>query len=113
MRSSLDIAPGELGSRDGGGPDDDGRFSSLALRSHGFIALSFGFALGLTCIIFFAIFRFLGAPTTGLVDFVSKTYPNLMLCFIYGFIGGTIIAGIYNSLIFRRFNLFGLDRNMD
>ena len=35
MRSSLDISPGELGSRDGGGPDDDGRFSSLALRSHG------------------------------------------------------------------------------
>jgi len=113
MQGFLNISPDEMGSRDGGGPEDDSRFPSLALRSHGFIALTFGFALGLTFMIFFGLFRLIGAPTTNLGYFVSRINPNLWLSFLYGFLGGTLISGIYNCLIFRRLNLFGQDRNLD
>jgi len=113
MRSLLDISADEHGTGGGGGPEDDPRFPALALRSHGFIALSFGFALGLTFMIFFGLFRLFGAPTTGMTSFVSDVNPNLWLSCLYGFIGGTLISAIYNCLIFHRLNLFGLDRNAD
>jgi len=113
MRSFLDISADEHGTGGGGGPEDDPRFPALTLRSHGLIALSFGFALGLTFMIFFGLFRLVGAPTDALNSFVAAVNPNLWLSFLYGFIGGILIAAIYNGLIFRRLNLFGLDRNMD
>ena len=113
MRSSFYIAADEKGSQGGGGPDDDSQFPERTLRSHGFLALAFGFALGLTFMIFFGFFRVFGAPGSGLNNFVSQVNPNLWLSFLYGFVGGTLISAIYNFLIFRRLNLFGLDRNMD
>ena len=97
----------------GGGPDEDPRFPTRTLRSHGFISLAFGFALGLTFMIFFGLFRIFGAPTTVLESFVAEVNPNLWYSFLSGFIGGTLISAIYNLLIFQRLNLFGLDRNLD
>ena len=113
MRSFLNIAADEHGTDPGGGPDDDSRFPSRTLRSHGFLALAFGFALGLTFMVFFGLFHVFGTPGSGLANFVSQTNPNLWLSFLYGFLGGTLMSAIYNFLIFRRFNLFGTDRNMD
>ncbi|MDZ7260954.1 MAG: hypothetical protein ONB05_02385 [candidate division KSB1 bacterium] len=113
MRSFLNITPEDRPPDPGDGPEDDPRFPARTLRSHGFLALAFGFALGLTLMIFFGLFRAFGAPTSGLADFVSRVNPNLWLSFLCGFIGGTLISAIYNFLIFRRLNLFGLDRNMD
>ena len=97
----------------GGGPDEDPRFPSRTLRSHGFISLAFGFALGLTLMIFFGLFRAFGAPTESLEQFIADVNPNLWYSFLSGFIGGTLISAIYNFLIFQRLNLFGLDRNLD
>jgi hypothetical protein len=113
MDSRLDISPGEGQSEGGGGPDYDGRFTARTLRRHGFLALAFGFALGLTFMIFFGLFQFVEAPTAGLRSFAASGLYNLMLSFLYGFIGGTLLAAMYNLLMFKRLNLFGLDRNMD
>lgn len=113
MRTDLNISLDEEEARGGGGPDEDTRFPARTLRSHGFIAIAFGFALGLTFMILFGLLRLIGAPSKGLANFVSQINPNLWICFIYGLVGGTIISAIYNFLLFRKFNLFGTDRNMD
>jgi len=115
MRYFLHIAADEDGSSagGGGGPDVENRFPERVLRSHGFLALAFGFALGLTLMIFFGLFRLMKAPPLGLEAWIAKVHPNLWFTFLMGFIGGTLISAIYNFLIFRRLNLFGLDRNLD
>ena len=113
MRSFLSIAADEEGAEPGGGPDDDSRFPARTLRSHGFLALAFGFALGLTFMIFFGLFSLMNEPPFNLKDWIEHVNPNLWLTFLYGFIGGTLISATYNFLIFRRLNLFGLDRNVD
>lgn len=97
----------------GGGPDEDPRFPVRTLRSHGFLSLAFGFALGLTLMIFFGVFHFMKNPPFGLLPWVTEVHPNLWFTFLFGFIIGTLFSAIYNFLIFRRLNLFGLDRNMD
>jgi len=113
MRLSLNIAADPTGGKGGGGPDEDSRFPSRETQSQGFLALAFGFALGLTFMIFFGLFRLFGTPIPGLKDWIARVNPNLWLSFLIGFVGGTLISAIYNLLIFRRLNLFGLDRNMD
>lgn len=113
MRSFLNISPDEGGAKPGGGPDEDFRFPSRQLQSHGFFALAFGFALGLTFMILFGLFCLFGTPIPGLKDWIAKVHPNLWLSFLIGFVAGTLISAIYNLLMFRRLNLFGLDRNMD
>lgn len=95
-------------------PDDPTRDTPFILRSQGFLLLAFGFALGLCLMVFFGIFyRFGAPPIAGLQDFVAQVNPNLWLTFLYGFIGGTVVSGIYNVLVVRRLNLFGLESSSD
>lgn len=102
------------GSGGGGGPDDPTRVSQFILRSQGFLVLAFGFAIGLCLMVFFGIFNRFGAPPiAGLQAFVDKVNPNLWLTFLYGFVGGTVISGIYNILVVRRLNLLGLESTQD
>ncbi|MBN2009548.1 hypothetical protein JW960_09415 [candidate division KSB1 bacterium] len=109
MLPNLIISPGDnTRGGSGGGPDDDSNYLAQTVRVYGFSAIAFGFALGLTFLIFFGLFRLWGAPSTHITAFVSKINPNLWLCFIAGFVGGTLISGIYNLLMVRRINLFGL-----
>ncbi len=114
MPSFLDISP-EQGSKTGGGSDDDSQFPVRTLAQHGFLALAFGFALGLTLIVFFLLFKYSGwiSLPTIVTNWVGNVHPNLWYSFLIGLIGGTLLSGIYNFLIFRRINLFGLDRNLD
>lgn len=112
MRSFLNISPEDLGKGGGGtSSDDDSQFPARTLRSHGFLALAFGFALGLTIIIFFGLFQVIDPP--GFLKAFVTDPNNLWRGFLVGLIAGTLLAGIYNFLIFRRINLFGLDRNLD
>ena len=114
MSSFLNIAAENGGSAgEGGGPDDDFRFPARTLRSHGFIATAFGVALGLTLMIFFCVFAKMEVPPFSLKEWVTHYHPNLWFTFLVGFIGGTLVSAIYNCLLFRRLNLFGLDRNLD
>jgi hypothetical protein len=114
MRSFLNISPEEQ-SKTGGGDDPNNPFPTPTLAQQGLLVLAFGFALGLTLIIFFMLFKFSGWTSLPKIveDWVANTHPNLWISFLIGFIGGTLLAGIYNFLIFRRINLFGLDRNLD
>ncbi|MDZ7288917.1 MAG: hypothetical protein ONB44_03985 [candidate division KSB1 bacterium] len=114
MASQLDIAPeGTTGGGGSGGGPEDPRSPQIVLRSQGLLALAFGFALGITFMIFFGIFRLFGAPAEALKEFVAHVNPNLWLSFLYGFIGGTVVAAIYNLLVVRRLNLFGLESSAD
>jgi hypothetical protein len=119
MMRSLDIALGDTppGSGahggSGGGTEDDPNFPRQALRSQGLLAIAFGFALGITFMIFFGIFNRLPE----LAPFVEKAFwenfANLWFSFLYGFVCGTILAVIYNLLVLRRLNLFGLESSAD
>jgi len=105
------------GTSGGGGPDDGARtLESAAGRSQGYLTVAFGVALGLTLMVFFGIFRAypgLISEFRALRDFVGAINPNLWLSFLFGFIGGTLISGVYNMLVVRRLNLFGLEYTHD
>jgi hypothetical protein len=103
------------GSSGGRGPEPEDELSrqQTVLRTQGFLALAFGFALGVTMMVFFCLFRVLGAPTAGLQSFVMQINPNLWLSFIYGFVGGTLLAVIYNLLAINHAQLFGLGGDPD
>ncbi len=108
------LAEDEKGSG-GGGPDDPYRHQGVLMRMQGFIAIVFGMALGLTLVVFFLIFRWgwITAPTTIVAAFVGGPFWNLLASFAFGFIAGTLFSAFYNLLVFRRINLFGLDRMMN
>lgn len=111
MRSFLNISPEDPAAR-GGGSDDDSQFPVRTLAQHGFLSLAFGFALGITLMIIFGLLQFTSLPDGQIKNFIGTPF-NLWLSFLIGLIAGTLLAGIYNFLIFRRINLFGLDRNLD
>jgi hypothetical protein len=100
---------GHTGSGSGGDPpgEDDPRLPRLGLGAQGLLALAFGFALGLTSLLFYFILRERAA------DFIADLQLTPWLSFIYAFIIGTVIAVIYNLLVLRRLNLFGLDYYAD
>lgn len=93
--------------------EDDPRTPKIILRSQGLLALAYGVALGLTFMIFFGFFRLIGTPSGALSLFVADLRLNLWMSFIYGFIGGVAIAVVYNILVVRRLNLFGLEGSAD
>ena len=112
MRSFLHISPDETPPKGGGGPDVNDEITSQKLRSHGFMTLAFGVALGLTFMIIFGLFRLIGAPSAGLTAYDSEN-SNLWLSFLYGFVGGLFISIFYNMLVFRKLKIFGMERHLD
>lgn len=109
MRSSLNISPDQGSATGGGGPEDDPRFAQRALRTQGFLTLAFGFAVGVACMVLYGLIQGFGLANQTWLTFL----PGLGRSFLYGFIGGSIISGIYNLLALHRLNLFGLESNLD
>lgn len=114
MLSTIYISPEEGGGKGGGGPEDPGRSGSVLIRTS-LLSVAFGIALGITFMIFFIIFKYLGVGVPGgpIKSLVVDINPSLWLCFLYGFVGGTIMAAIYNMLVVHRLNLFGLENYSD
>ena len=110
-RSLNHIGPEESGGSPGGGPEDP-RNPRLALRSQGLLTLAFGIALGIAFIILFKLIQIF-EPTGPIAELFTNVKFNLWRSFLFGFVGGTITAGIYNFLILRRLNLFGIEPNLD
>ncbi len=111
MNSIQYVSPGDgdAGSTGGGGPEDDPRFPRQSFRASGLMAVAFGLAMGLTFMVFFLLFKWFGTPAPGF-NFLFETYfPNIWKAFLIGFGGGTVLSGIYNMLMIRRLNLFGLE----
>lgn len=104
---------GCTGSTSGPPCEDNPRTPKVILRSQGFIVLAFGLALGITFMIFYGILQVKGVPGTALGIFVNDLRLDPWLSFAYGFIGGTAVAAIYNLLVVRRLNLFGVEGNVD
>jgi len=95
------------------GPEDEVRRGQVALRTQGFLALAFGLASGVTVVVVFYLLRMLGVPTASLRSLVMRDHPNLWLGFLYGFIGGTLLAGVYNLLVVHELHHFGLESDQD
>lgn len=116
MQSFSYISPAdERGGKGGGGPDDPTRVGQVFTRSQGFLMLAFGIALGLTFMIFFAVFhKFRGLiyQFTDLKTFVND-FSNIWISFVVGFVGGMVLSAIYNILVVRRLNLSGLESSSD
>ncbi len=115
MNSLLNVsAEGQSsGGSPGGGPEDDPNFRGVALRAQGLLTLACGFALGIAFMLFFWLIRSFGTPTGVVRDFVDHVNPNLWFSFLLGFLGGTLLAAVYNLLVVRRVNLFGLESSAD
>lgn len=107
-------AQGE-GAKGSGGPppEDDPSFARVALRAVGLLTLAFGFALGLTLMLLVWLLPIVGSPTGAVQSFVSNMGLSLWGSFLFGFIGGIIIASVYNLLTVRRLNICGIESSVD
>jgi hypothetical protein len=112
MPSQLDIAPegSSPGGGGGGGPEGGGGSRGFVQRTEGLLSLAFGLALGVALIALVWLLREY-APANGAPDIVTRY--DYWQVFIVGLIGGTIISAIYNFLVVRRLNLFGLESSAD
>jgi len=109
MQSFLYVSPEESTGGHGGGPEDDPRFPRGSFRVQGYLSVAFGFALGLTFLAFFGILKIISAPPAFVNFFGLDPLPT----FIFGFVGGTLFSLVYNILVVRRLNLFGLESASD
>ncbi len=109
MKSFLYVSPEESISKSGGGPEDDPRFPRGSIRAQGYLSVAFGFALGLTFLAFLGILQIIKAPPA----FAAFAGSDPLQTFIFGFIGGTLFSLVYNILLVRRLNLFGLESASD
>lgn len=100
------------GSQGGGGPDEDPRRAEQSVLTHGLVSIAFGFALGLTLLIFKVFLE--NVRLGNLANIVQPlngiTNTGHLAWFVIGFVVGTVIAMVYNMLVFRKANLFGVDR---
>ena len=115
MKSLLNISAGKgSGGPGGGGPEGEGQSSNDIIRSQGLLSMAFGFALGIALVVFYLII-YLANLSPAILNIVpgSSLAIHLVSCFLTGFICGTIFSIIYNLLVVRRFNLFGIDRGVD
>lgn len=111
MTSIIYTGPeGETTGGSGGGPEGPGAIQ-VALRSQGLLTLAFGLALGLACIGLFYLIELWGPANVR--TFVTGMDLQWWHCFLFGLISGTITTAIYNLLVMRRLNLFGLDPRLD
>ena len=115
------------GSRGGGGPDEDPRRAEQSVLTHGLASLAFGFALGLTLLLFRAFLQLYSNSSNTIPNnpiannpIVNNTIVNQFnlvataqwwVLFLIGLVLGTVIAGVYNMLVFRKNMLFGVDRD--
>jgi hypothetical protein len=110
------IAQEEGTGRTGGGPEADAGYPQTVAKQQGFLAIAFGLALGLTLIILYLILRIPTIPVSiaGILPtFWASVFLSIVLYFTSGLIIGTVIGVIYNLLLYKRFNLFGLDHTLD
>lgn len=103
-----DITPDYAGPGGGGGPEDEPGSTRYVIRTQGLMPLAFGVALGLVFIVFFLLQGIISVPAI-----LLSGIDSLWESFLVGFVPGIIIAAIYNMLVVRRLNLFGLESNAD
>jgi len=112
MDQSQYIAPGQKPTPPGGGPEGDPRYARNALRSQGLLTVAFGFALGLTFVLIYFILKISFFPNQigSLLPSLARTeLLTAVYYFLFGFVIGTLISALYNLLVVKRLNLFGLE----
>jgi hypothetical protein len=113
MRSATYFSPSDTCGKTGGCPEEDPRYPQSVLPSRGFSVLAFAFALAVTFLFIFAVVDILksgGAVLTNFEQFVLAVKPEFWLTYIiYGAITGALISSIYNLMVVKNLNLFGLE----
>lgn len=110
------ISPGAVAGGTGGGPEDNARYPQIAAKEQGFLAIAFGLALGLTLIVLFLLLRipYLPDSLTGILPiFWGSILYSIGVYFISGLVIGSVLSVIYNLLLHKRFDLFGLDHSIN
>ena len=116
MSSMNYIAPDESSGKKGGGPEDNSRYPQAAAKQQGFLAIAFGLALGLTLVIVYLLLQIPSLPgsmTNLLPTFWGSAIYSILIYFISGVIIGSVLSMIYNLLLHKRLDLFGLDHSVD
>jgi len=116
MRASYYVSPGDTCGKTGGCPEDDPRYPQSIIPSRGFSVVAFAFALAITFLVLFAsveIIKF-RIDCGELCKFISSVEPKVWLSYLaYGAFTGAMIAGIYNMLVVKGLNLFGLESGIE
>lgn len=110
------ISPDESGGGKGVGPEDNTRYTQIAAKQQGFLAIAFGLALGLTMVIIYLLLQIPTLPLSmaGLLPtFWGSSIYSIVVYFVGGLIIGSVLSIIYNLLLTKRFDLFGIDHTMD
>ncbi len=112
MDQSQYVSPGERTTPPGGGPEENPNYTRTIVSSQGLLTLAFGFALGLTLVVIYLLFKLPLFPEDILRLFPAlseNSLISLLYYFLSGFVVGSITAGLYNLLVVKRLNLFGLE----
>ncbi len=116
MAELIDIAMAEDKLRSGEAPEDSPRYTRSLFRTQGLLTLAFGFAFGITLVVLYFVLLLLGSnnplpfPNAGAAENITET---VLILFVIGFIAGTLVAAVYNLLVVRRLNLFGLESSTE
>ncbi len=115
---SLNINPTDKSTVPGsGGPEDDPNYPHRNLATHGLVATAFGIALGIAMVIISLILKqlTLSGPLADILNAYSTQtlWLDMVIVFVSGFVGGTILAFIYNLLVVKRLSLFGTESNLN
>ena len=100
----------------GGGPEDNSRYPQIAVKQQGFLAIAFGLALGLTLIVLYLLLRIPRLPETFTLfmpTFWGNVFYSIITYFVGGVIIGSVLSIIYNLLLHKRFDMFGIEHTMD
>jgi len=116
MQASYFVSPSDTCGKTGGCPEDDPRYPQSIIPSRGLSVIAFSFALALTFLLLFVFVETIKgcASENQLYDFVLSVKPKEWLSYLaYGGAAGVIIAGIYNMLVVKALNLFGLESGLE
>jgi len=102
----------------GTGPEDDPQYAARSIRTNGLSVIAFGVTLAFTFLFLFIAVGLLKASPlfldNELHSFSTAIKPlNWLSYILYGFFTGAAIAGIYNMLVVKTFNKWGIENSVD
>lgn len=106
------VSPGDSPGSKGISPEEDPRYPNSGTRTFGFLSIAFGIALGITFILFFSLLPSI-VPGGVFKDFAVQLHLSWWQSFVIGFTTGMFLSVVYNMLVVRRLNLFGLESLSD
>ncbi|MBN1407615.1 MAG: hypothetical protein JW956_07500 [Calditrichaceae bacterium] len=116
MSSMRYISPEETSPGKGIGPEDNSHYPQNATKQQGFLVSAFGLALGFTLVILYLLLRIPYLPEK-FIEFMPTFWGSIVYSIIVYFTGGIVVGCLlsilYNLLLHKRFELFGIEHSID